>query len=124
MNTTAAELRFKLWLNTPGYPDRLSYYASTDGNYFYGYYSNPTGGWVDRVMDLSNVYTLGNLLGQPNVWIAFRFYSDASTNAAEGAYLDDILLRKCPTGATCPVGGSLPTRGANTDTPLRATRPK
>lgn len=122
VNTTAAELRFKLWLNTPGYPDRLSYYASTDGYYFYGYYSNPTGGWVDRVMDLSNVYTLGNLLGQPNVWIAFRFYSDASTNASEGAYLDNIVLRKCPTGASCPVSASLPTSGANTDTPIQATR--
>ncbi len=124
-DTTAAELRFKLWLNTPGYPDRLSYYASIDGNYFYGYYSNPTGGWADYVMDLSNVYTLGNLLGQPNVWIAFRFYSDASTNAAEGAYLDDILLRKCPTGAICPVSSSaLPTRGSAVDTPIRVTRPK
>ncbi len=124
VDATAAELRFKLWLNTPGYPDRLSYYASIDGNYFYGYYSNPTGGWVERVMDLSNVYTLGNLLGQPNVWIAFRFYSDASTNAAEGAYLDDILLRKCPSGATCSVGASLPTQGADAEMPARATRPK
>jgi len=124
VDATAAELRFKLWLNTPGYPDRLSYYASIDGNYFYGYYSNPTGGWTERVMDLSNVYTLGNLLGQPNVWIAFRFYSDASTNGAEGAYLDDILLRKCPSGATCSVGASLPTRGVDAETPVRVTRPK
>jgi len=124
-DATAAELRFKLWLNTPGYPDRLSYYVSIDDNYFYGYYSNPTGGWVERVMDLSNVPTLGNLLGQPNVWIAFRFYSDASTNAAEGAYLDDIVLRKCPIGVTCPVSSVvMPARDVVAETPISAARPR
>jgi hypothetical protein len=34
------------------------------------------------------------------VWIGIVFSSDDSVNAAEGAYVDDILLRRC-VGGTC-----------------------
>ena len=51
-------------------------------------------------MDLKSVYTLGNLMGQPNVWIMLEFYSDASYVYAEGGYVDNIVLRKC-TAPTC-----------------------
>jgi hypothetical protein len=39
------------------------------------------------------VYTLGNLVGTNNVWIAFKFQSDASYTY-EGAYVDNVNLRK------------------------------
>ena len=62
-----------------------------------------TGGWQFTNFDLTNVYTLGNLLGQPQVWIAVRFFSDYSVTYPEGAYVDDISVRKRTTldGACC-----------------------
>jgi hypothetical protein len=66
-----------------------------DGQQFYG--SCTTGvssGWIDQWLDLADVYTLGNLIGNPHVWVALVFSSDGSINKAEGAYVDDIALRK------------------------------
>jgi subtilisin family serine protease len=101
--TTAADLRFKLWLNSETTYDQVCRFASIDGaNYWGTCTSGNTSGWTDRVLDLSNVYTLGNLLGQPNVWVAIVFRSDVSSTFAEGGYVDDIVLRKCPSGASCP----------------------
>ena len=52
---------------------------------------------------MSNVYTLGNLMGQTNVWVALVFSSNGSVNYPEGGYVDNIVLRKC-TAASCPAG--------------------
>ena len=101
--TKAADLKLKLWLNSQSTYDEICYAAALDGFDFWGdCASGNSAGWTDRILDLSNVYRLGNLLGQPNVWIAIAFYSDSSTTNAEGAYVDDIVLRKCPSGGTCP----------------------
>jgi hypothetical protein len=103
----AAELRFKLWLNTERGSDGLCYLASTNGNDFYGYCGSGTSpGWVDGVFDLRAASDLGNLTGQPNVWIALVFVSDGSTNMAEGAYVDNILLRRCVT-SYCPASTTI-----------------
>lgn len=105
VGATAADLRFKLWLNTESGYDRVCRMASINGVDFYGSCSSGnSGGWVDRTFDLSNVYTLGNLLGQPQVWVLLWFYSDSSVTYSEGAYADNIVLRRCPQGATCPTG--------------------
>jgi hypothetical protein len=102
-NTSAADLKFKLWVNSETDYDKVCRFASIDGTNFWGNCtSGNSAGWIDRVLDLSNVYTLGNLLGQPNVWIALVFYSDSSNTYAEGGYVDDIVLQKCPSGSTCP----------------------
>ncbi len=75
--------------------------ASVDGTNFYGTcMSRSTGAWIDRALDLSSVTTLGNQLGQPNVWIALIFESNSSVTRSEGGYVDNIALRKC-TGGTC-----------------------
>lgn len=106
VGATAADLKFKLWLNTESGYDYVCRAASINGTNFYGPCSSGnTGGWVDRVLDLTNVPTLGNLLGRSNVWIALIFYSDGSINYSEGAYVDNIVLRKCTTPGGC-VGGS------------------
>jgi C1A family cysteine protease/predicted secreted protein len=92
---SAADLQLKLWLNSESGTDGFFWGASTDGNMFYGLgVSGYSGGWVDRELDLSDVYTLGNLLGQPEVWIALVFQSDSGTNYPEGAYVDNVVLRK------------------------------
>jgi uncharacterized repeat protein (TIGR01451 family)/CSLREA domain-containing protein len=101
VGSTAADLKFKLWLNTESGYDGVCRMASTNGTNFYGSCSSGnTSGWVDRVLDLTNVYTLGNLTGQPNVWVALIFSSNSINTYPEGAYVDEIVLRKCSTGCT------------------------
>lgn len=98
-DATDAEMRFKAWVNTELDYDRLCRFASTDGNMFYGdCISGDSAGWIDQVLDLSNVADLGDLTGEPEVWVALWFSSDASVYYSEGAYVDDILVRKCTTG--------------------------
>lgn len=106
VGVTAAELRYKLWLNSESDFDYMCHFASIDGQDWYGScVSGNSSGWMDRVFDLSNVYRLGNLLGRPQVWVELWFFSDASVNYPEGAYVDNIILRKCPEGATCLPSG-------------------
>lgn len=72
----------------------------SDGWDFYGkqvsgaYTSGPfSNGYNFMSFDLTNVYTLGDVTGQSQVWIAFQFYSDASVHY-EGPFIDEISLRK------------------------------
>ena len=100
----AGELVFKLWSYTESYNDCVSYVASVDGIHFEGYgISGNTQGWDDAVLDLTSVPTLGNLLGQSQVWVALVFSSNDSVNYAEGGYVDDVVLREC-LREPCPSG--------------------
>jgi hypothetical protein len=94
-DATAAELRFKMWLNTEEGYDRLYWCGSTNGTKFYcdRRSGSTSGQWDDIVADLSNLDGV-NYLGRPNVWVALIFYSDTYVNEPEGAYVDNILLRK------------------------------
>ena len=108
-DATAAEVTFQLWANTEEAFDEVLRAASTDGVDFAGFVtSGYTGGWILWALDLSNVPWLGDLTGQPEVWFALGFSSDEAVNMAEGAYVDDILLRKYVPGAfgAGPVSGS------------------
>ena len=109
VGATAAELGFKTWLNTEEYFfDYVGAFASINGTDFYGtIWSGNSERWIDAILDLSDVYTLGNLLGQSNVWIRLRFRSDDSVTYSEGAYVDNVVLRKCTTGA-CSVSTAVP----------------
>ena len=107
----AAEVTFRHWTRTEwdgaSKHDDLCLFASIDGESFSGrgWYGDWTGeagavnGWNSATFDLANVYNLGNLLGQPQVWIGFWFRSD-STNTYEGAYVDDIVLSADTPGVT------------------------
>jgi hypothetical protein len=89
-----AELVFYLWLNSEKEHDYVQWLASTNGENFFGVESSGnTNGWIKKVFDLKSVYTIGNLCGISKVWIAFYFGSDSS-GTSEGAFVDDILLRK------------------------------
>ena len=48
---------------------------------------------------------LGNLLGKPSVYVALVFQSDGVMNLAEGAYVDNLVVRKCA-GGVCPAGAA------------------
>gem|GEM_PF-2750501 len=93
-NARDAELLLWRWQKTESNHDYLGVYASVNGWNFYGVaWSGDSGGWVSENFDLTNVYWLGNLCGYRNIWIAFVFQSDSNITY-QGAYLDDIVLRK------------------------------
>jgi hypothetical protein len=105
---TAAEFNLQFWLNTLT-GDRACYLASTDGAEFFGDCFHGTSGnaFVPETLDLSNVPTLGSLLGQPNVWVGVYFQSDGSNTTANGSFVDDLLLRKClVTVSSCPASAA------------------
>jgi subtilisin family serine protease len=121
VSATAGELSFKLWLNSQPNNDKVCRYASINGTNWSGNCtSGNTAGWVDKVLDLTNVPTLGNLLGQPNVWVALVFQSDNSTNNPEGGYVDNIVLRKC-TAASCPASVAPNSSSQTVDVPATMT---
>ncbi len=97
-----AELLFKYWINTEANYDYLCWYASVDESYFYGScLSGNSSGWADGVFDLNNVYTIGSLAGQSQVWVAFAFSSDSINTFTGGAYIDNVTLRKCTSISGC-----------------------
>jgi len=103
VGATAAELNYSFWLNTEANWDWLCQAASIDGqNYFEDVcYAGSIPDWWDSMLDLSAVGGEQNMLNQPRVWVALYFVSDEATNEAEGAYVDDVVLRKC-TAPSCP----------------------
>jgi hypothetical protein len=123
---TAANLTYQAWVNTEVTFDNLCRFASVDGVNFYGTCtSGNTGGWVAKTLDLSNVYTLGNLLGQPQVWVAVYFFSDSSFTFPEGAYIDNVVLQECSASVCPPVTSSTASNtDRSADTPVTKARTK
>ncbi|MCJ7837847.1 MAG: Ig-like domain-containing protein, partial [Burkholderiales bacterium] len=68
-----------------------------------GYYgvcrTGVTNGWEDLTLDLTNVPTLGNVLGE-EVCEAVIFSAHIGDSRPEGAYVDDVTMRFCPEGLT------------------------
>lgn len=137
-DATAAEMDFWLWVSSEWGYDLLFWGASVDGSEFYGEaFSGESFEWWEVLFDLSDVYVLGNLLGEPEVWVAFVWVSDEDTTYPEGAYVDDATCscarpwarprrrRRHPRRRQARLGGSHPPstggcrRGA---CPLRGTR--
>ncbi len=71
-----------------------------------------TNGWEDLTLDLSNVPTLGNVLGQERVCVQVTFKADIGDSRPEGAYVDDVNMRICPQGLTDLCPGSVGTAPA------------
>ena len=95
VGATDAETLYDTWFKSELTYDRLFVGASIDGEIFYGSGSSgDSGDWLAENFDLTTVPTLGNLTGASSVWIAFVFISDDSITYAEGAYVDNIVLRK------------------------------
>jgi hypothetical protein len=88
-DASAAELTFRLWLSSQPDLDTVFWGFSTDGQHFRD--GSPLGGtsdgWVEHSLDLMEA------LGETNVWITFIFFSDEEVRLAEGAYVDDVVLR-------------------------------
>jgi len=111
-DSAAAELTLKLWLNTEPVYDGVFVGASADGSNYQGStYTGSSGGWTDVSLNLAAVPSLGSLLGDGSVWVAVVFTSDQSTVLSEGAYIDDITLRKrsgAPGGMPVAAASQLP----------------
>jgi immune inhibitor A len=111
---TAADLSFKLWVQTELNWDYLCRLASTspDPASFVGTCtSGNSSGWIDKTLDLSNAEGT-NFLGQPSVYIALEFLSDGSNNYPGGAFVDNVVLRKC-TGGSCTTTSIAPSEWNN-----------
>jgi hypothetical protein len=126
---TAANLTYQAWVNTEPSHDYLCHLASVDGVNFHGHgpcTSGYTSGWVAQTLDLSNVDTLGNLLGQPQVWVAVYFFSDSTFAYPEGAYIDNVVLQECTAVSCPPVTNQVSTSGndRSVDIPMTKTRTK
>jgi hypothetical protein len=93
-DATAAELIFDWWSDSTG-SDEFFYGASTDDYDYRGVHvTGDHASWTTgEVFDLSAVPSLGSLLGEDQVWIGFAFESGSSGDA-EGAYVDNVLVRK------------------------------
>jgi hypothetical protein len=128
---TAAELRFNFTLNSEEGFDGLWVMASVNGTNFFG---NTYSGQIApraETLDLAAVPDLGNLLGQAQVWIAFRFTSDSSITFPEGAQVDDVLIRAAVPAVnqppqvtvTAPTGGETWPAGAQRTITYTATDP-
>ena len=114
--TNAADAELLFWYRnlSESYWDFLFWGASINGYNFYGVSTSGDSGVWDYVnFDLTNVWTLDDLTGEPQVWIAFVFISDDSITDAEGAYVDDIVLRK----VTGQPATSTPTPGTPSSLP-------
>ena len=102
-DATEAELTYQAWVNVPAVgDDQLCHMASidtdpSDGRDFYGYCTSggfPQVTWTERTFDLTDVHFLGDLTGEPQVWLALIFRTDAVATKSQGAYVDNIVLRK------------------------------
>lgn len=99
-----ARLDVQAWISTePGF-DSLGIYASTDGTHYYG--AGWSGGWagwaggdgfINIAFDLEDVYVLGDLTGEPQVWVSLNFFSDSSV-VYEGVYVDEVVVEKITGG--------------------------
>jgi subtilisin family serine protease len=90
-----AVIELAYWTNTEAVNDWLFWGVSTDQVNFYGRRNwGDSGGWKTAVFDLTDVFTLGDLRGEPRVWFMLRFWSNRTLNFPGGAYVDDIVIRK------------------------------
>jgi len=94
-DASSASFQFYAWVDQSGDgDDNFYYYASPDGITWYGPadISNAQA-WNLYTMNLGAVPTIGSLLGDSSVWIAFRFTSDGGT-VDTGSWVDDVLITK------------------------------
>jgi hypothetical protein len=91
---TDAEFVFMYWLNSEIGYDELFAGASIDGAVFNGEVTSGDQDWTEKNFDLTDVYEIGNLTGQPAVWVAIVFWSDSSVNDGVGAYVDNVEIRQ------------------------------
>jgi hypothetical protein len=113
---TAAELTFKTYYQTEAGYDGVGVYVSVESGglgYYYpamSYSGSSGGAWVTKSVDLTSVPTLGNVCGASEVYVLFRFVSDA-TNTYEGAYVDEVRVSDTQVTPTAAITSLTPNHG-------------
>jgi len=76
--------------------DRFGYYLSIDGVNFFGWYypAGSSQGWQTAVRSFNEWGPLGDISGESQVWIGFRFQSDSSGSNGLGAVIDNVRIKK------------------------------
>lgn len=111
---TEAELNFEVWFNSEASKDKVCYIVSGDGGFTLGNYDGycwsgsslyTTGnvdGWITESLNLADVYGNGNTsyIGDSTVYAGFVFFSDATNVLPEGAYVDNVVIRRCASNCT------------------------
>jgi M6 family metalloprotease-like protein len=102
LGENAIRLDFSHWTYIePSIPfnifDRFCVWASDNNEQFMGYcFTGDWGGWFDYSFSLKdNVNGFYDYLNKPQVWIAFSMMTDDYIHFPEGAYVDNIRMRKC-----------------------------
>jgi hypothetical protein len=75
--------------------------------------AQPTG-WTPLDLNLGDLELsdpVVSVLGKPQVWVAFRFTSDASGHASPGPFVDDVFIRKCLDTLCSPIAAAAPAPG-------------
>ncbi len=98
-DAVSAVVEFYYINDSEGGYDSFGWAASIDGSSFHGYEVDGIspdypGVWTHQLFDLAQTPTLGNLCGRAQVWIAFTFTSDSSANQYDGAFVDDVTIKK------------------------------
>ena len=93
---TEATLSLDLWYVISD-ADRVHIMADIGNGYQGVQFTGNSNGWTTKEFDLANWPGIGNMLGEPDVYIAFRFYSNGAT-ASTGAFIDNVKLNKFFTG--------------------------
>ena len=97
-DTKMAQMRFKLRYDQMLSGDDFCWYAS-DGTVAGGLCLNAQpSGWTTLGLDLGALDTgtqVVSMLGKPQVWVAFRFTSNAAGHTSPGPFVDDVVIRKC-----------------------------
>ena len=100
VGATDAWMEFERWMDTE-INDKVAVIASTDGLNFTGWtiYGDFTG-WNFYSYSLSETSFrgLGNLIGEPEVWVGFYFQSNSSVTD-QGVFIDDVVVRKTTSSA-------------------------
>ena len=96
-------ISIKLWLDIEYKYDFVGWGLSLDNDTVYGNaFTGYSGSWFTDTIDLKNVYTLGNVTGQSQVWIAIWLASNpANPHYYEGFAVDDLVLSTCSSLTTC-----------------------
>ena len=111
-----AQVRFKLRYDQVLSGDDFCWYASDGTTHVAGglcLNAQPSG-WTTLDLDLGDLDTGDpgvSVLGKPQVWVAFRFTSDATGHASPGPFVDDVLIRKCLDTLCSPLSAAAPAPG-------------
>jgi len=123
-DASAAELTCDIWLDVESEFDWFYVSVSVDEVSWFGWATTEsTGGWLEATADLASIPDLGSALGEPEVWVSLGFESDGLDTLPEGAYVDNIVLRKCLAGGCTAAGHSPSADGGRPVELVPATMP-